>query len=123
MLRCSALCVSRRRLCSARIPVLRMKAQNIRTVCLIVSMVCYLLIGAAMFDALESEWESSRRNVLEQKLNEMKKRYGFTDSDYRQIDRESGAAVRAAPRREAVEVRWLLLLRHHRHHHNRQVHS
>lgn len=87
MLRCSALCVSRRRLCSARIPVLRMKAQNIRTVCLIVSMVCYLLIGAAMFDALESEWESSRRNVLEQKLNEMKKRYGFTDSDYRQIER------------------------------------
>uniref|UniRef100_A0A8C6U4Q0 Potassium channel subfamily K member 9 n=1 Tax=Neogobius melanostomus TaxID=47308 RepID=A0A8C6U4Q0_9GOBI len=79
-------CVSRR-LCCARVPWARMKTQNIRTVCLIVSMVFYLLIGAAVFDAIESESESSRKKALEQKLNETTDMYGFTDSDYRQVER------------------------------------
>ncbi|KAM3877972.1 potassium channel subfamily K member 15-like [Diretmus argenteus] len=64
-----------------------MKTQNIRILCLILSIISYLLIGAAVFDALESESESSRRKVLEQKLNELKKKYGFTESDYREMER------------------------------------
>lgn len=64
-----------------------MKAQNIRTLCLILSIVFYLLIGAAVFDALESDSESSKKKTLEQKLNELKKRYGFTEDDYREIER------------------------------------
>ncbi|KAM4613818.1 potassium channel subfamily K member 15-like [Polymixia lowei] len=64
-----------------------MKTQNVRTLSLILSMVSYLLIGAAVFDALESESESSRKKSLEQKLNELKKKYGFSDDDYREIER------------------------------------
>ncbi|XP_071773559.1 potassium channel subfamily K member 15-like [Centroberyx gerrardi] len=64
-----------------------MKTQNIRTLSLILSMVSYLLIGAAVFDALESESETSRKKILEQKLNELKKKYGFTEGDYREIER------------------------------------
>ncbi|XP_008282202.1 potassium channel subfamily K member 15-like [Stegastes partitus] len=64
-----------------------MKAHNIRTVSLILSIVFYLLIGAAVFDALESESESSRKKALEQKLNELKKKYGFSEDDYREIER------------------------------------
>ncbi|XP_041639727.1 potassium channel subfamily K member 15-like [Cheilinus undulatus] len=64
-----------------------MKTQNIRTLCLILSIVVYLLIGAAVFDALESDSESSKKEALEQKLTELKKKYGFTDDDYREIER------------------------------------
>uniref|UniRef100_A0A3Q1G863 Potassium channel, subfamily K, member 15 n=1 Tax=Acanthochromis polyacanthus TaxID=80966 RepID=A0A3Q1G863_9TELE len=64
-----------------------MKVQNIRTVSLILSIVFYLFIGAAVFDALESESESSRKKALEQKLNELKKKYGFSEDDYREIER------------------------------------
>ncbi|GLD62215.1 potassium channel subfamily K member 15-like protein [Lates japonicus] len=64
-----------------------MKTQNIRTLSLILSIIFYLLIGAAVFDALESESESSRKKTLEQRLNELKKKYGFTEDDYREIER------------------------------------
>lgn len=72
---------------SARTPELRMKAHNIRTLCLIISIVFYLLIGAAVFDALESDSESSKKKALELKLNELKKKYGFTEDDYREVER------------------------------------
>ncbi|XP_031708447.1 potassium channel subfamily K member 15-like [Anarrhichthys ocellatus] len=64
-----------------------MKTQNIRTLSLILSIVCYLFIGAAVFDALESDSESSRKRALEQKLDELKKKFGFTEEDYGAIER------------------------------------
>nr|XP_046191775.1 potassium channel subfamily K member 15-like [Oncorhynchus gorbuscha] len=64
-----------------------MKVQNIRTLSLILCMISYLLVGAAVFDALESETESSKKKILEQKLNELKKKYGLTQDDYREIER------------------------------------
>ncbi|XP_070815584.1 potassium channel subfamily K member 9-like [Chaetodon trifascialis] len=64
-----------------------MKAQNIRTLGLILSIVVYLLIGAAVFDALESDSENSKKKALEQRLNEMKRKYGLTEDDYREIER------------------------------------
>uniref|UniRef100_A0A3Q3B2K6 Potassium channel subfamily K member n=1 Tax=Kryptolebias marmoratus TaxID=37003 RepID=A0A3Q3B2K6_KRYMA len=64
-----------------------MKARNIRTLSLVLSVVFYLLIGAAVFDALETEGESSRKKVLEQQLNELKTKYGFVEEDYRQMER------------------------------------
>ncbi|KAF7655313.1 hypothetical protein LDENG_00057950 [Lucifuga dentata] len=73
-------------LCSARTEV-RMKTHNIRTICLILSMIFYLLVGAAVFDALESESESSRKKLLEQQLSELKKKYGFSEEDYREMER------------------------------------
>nr|XP_043880704.1 potassium channel subfamily K member 15-like [Solea senegalensis] len=63
------------------------KHNSIRTFCLILSIILYLLIGAAVFDALESESESSRKKVLEQKLNELKRKHGFTEEDYRRMER------------------------------------
>ncbi|XP_029548543.1 potassium channel subfamily K member 15-like [Salmo trutta] len=64
-----------------------MKVQNIRTLSLILCMISYLLVGAAVFDALESETESSKKKILEQKRNELKKKYGFTRDDYLEIER------------------------------------
>uniref|UniRef100_A0A8C5ENI0 Potassium channel subfamily K member 15-like n=1 Tax=Gouania willdenowi TaxID=441366 RepID=A0A8C5ENI0_GOUWI len=64
-----------------------MMTQNIRTLFLIISIIFYLLIGAAVFDALESDSESSRSRALEQKLNELKRKYGLKEDEYREIER------------------------------------
>ena len=44
-----------------------MKRQNVRTLSLVVCTFTYLLIGAAVFDALESETEYKRGKFLEGK--------------------------------------------------------
>lgn len=41
-----------------------MKKQNVRTLSLIVCTFTYLLVGAAVFDALESDTEKRRYEVL-----------------------------------------------------------
>ena len=41
-----------------------MKRQNVRTLSLVVCTFTYLLIGAAVFDSLESETESKRWDFL-----------------------------------------------------------
>ncbi|KAJ8360833.1 hypothetical protein SKAU_G00173580 [Synaphobranchus kaupii] len=73
-----------------------MKKQNIRTFSLILCMFSYLLVGAAVFDALESESENSRKRILEEKRNDVKKKYGFSDDDYREIER---VVLQAEPHR------------------------
>ena len=42
-----------------------MKKQNVRTLSLIVGTFTYLLIGAAIFDAIESEEEQRQKEALE----------------------------------------------------------
>ncbi|KAL2734157.1 two pore potassium channel protein sup-9 [Vespula squamosa] len=42
-----------------------MKKQNVRTLSLIVSTFTYLLVGAAIFDVLESETEKRRKEALD----------------------------------------------------------
>lgn len=46
-----------------------MKRQNVRTLSLVVCTFTYLLIGAAVFDALESETESKRWAFLSSKYD------------------------------------------------------
>ncbi|KAI7793923.1 potassium channel subfamily K member 15 isoform X1 [Triplophysa rosa] len=73
-----------------------MKKQNVRTLSLILCMFSYLLVGAAVFDALESETESARRRILEQKRGDMKRKYRFSEDDYREIER---VVLQAEPHR------------------------
>ena len=44
-----------------------MKKQNVRTLSLIVGTFTYLLIGAAIFDAIESEEERQQKEAIESK--------------------------------------------------------
>lgn len=77
-------------------PLARMKEKNVRSLCLILSIVLYLLIGAAVFEALESDSESAKSEVLEEKLGELKMKYGFSEGDYREVER---VVLQAAPHR------------------------
>ncbi len=63
-----------------------MKKQNIRTLSFIISTLTYLLFGAAIFNALESQEEEKTRNRLEREEREYKANYSITDADYRQLE-------------------------------------
>lgn len=94
-----------------------MRTQNIRTLSLILSSIFYLLVGAAGFDALESEGESSRKKGAGAEAERAEEKY---EDDFNEI---CGPSDRAASRWEAVEVRRLFLRCHHRYHYNWQVYN
>lgn len=73
-----------------------MRTQNLRTLGLILTVLCYLLAGAAVFDALESESARARKSALEERAHELKERFGFTEEDYREVER---VALQSAPHR------------------------
>lgn len=59
-----------------------MKKQNVRTLSLIVCTFTYLLVGAAVFDALESEYEINNKRSYCEEENGFKTRFNITHDDY-----------------------------------------
>lgn len=80
-----------------------MKRQNLRTVSLIVCVLSYLLVGAAVFDALESEAETGHRRLLEQKRSLLRSKYRFSADDYREFER---LVLRTQPHRAGRQWRF-----------------
>ncbi|KAM6164675.1 potassium channel subfamily K member 15 [Rhynchocyon petersi] len=73
-----------------------MRRQSVRTAALVLCILSYLLVGAAVFDALESEAESGRKRLLAQKRSELRRKYGFSTDDFRELER---LALQAEPHR------------------------
>lgn len=63
-----------------------MKRQNVRTLALIICTFTYLLVGAAVFDALESEQETSEKRRLEQKQGDLRRKYNLTEENYSELE-------------------------------------
>ncbi|EZA51863.1 hypothetical protein DMN91_013021 [Ooceraea biroi] len=63
-----------------------MKRQNVRTLSLVVCTFTYLLIGAAVFDALESDTEKRRWEFLSEIRRNMIKKYNITPEDYKMVE-------------------------------------
>ncbi|XP_054837370.1 potassium channel subfamily K member 15 [Eublepharis macularius] len=80
-----------------------MKRQNLRTLSLIVCVFSYLLVGAAVFDALESEAETGHKRLLEQKRLDLQRKYSFSSEDYRELER---LVLRAEPHRAGRQWRF-----------------
>ncbi|XP_020010294.1 potassium channel subfamily K member 15 [Castor canadensis] len=80
-----------------------MRRQSARTAALILCILCYLLVGAAVFDALESEAERGRQRLLAQKRGEFRRKYGFSTEDYRELER---LALQAEPHRAGRQWRF-----------------
>jgi len=59
-----------------------MKKQNVRTLLLIVSTLAYLLVGAAVFDALESAFEETERAELEAEEEELRTKYNISSEEF-----------------------------------------
>ncbi|XP_076055070.1 two pore potassium channel protein sup-9-like [Oratosquilla oratoria] len=63
-----------------------MRRQNVRTLSLVVCTFTYLLIGAAVFDALESDNESHRWNTIKHVRQTMLDKYNISHSEYQLIE-------------------------------------
>ncbi|EFO14910.1 hypothetical protein LOAG_13605, partial [Loa loa] len=59
-----------------------MKRQNIRTLSLIVCTLTYLVIGAAVFDALESDNEMQQRALVSKVKRSLIDKYNISNADY-----------------------------------------
>ncbi|XP_013097922.1 two pore potassium channel protein sup-9 isoform X2 [Stomoxys calcitrans] len=63
-----------------------MKKQNVRTISLIVCTFTYLLVGAAVFDALESETETLRCEALQAVENMIIDKYNISEEDFKVME-------------------------------------
>lgn len=80
-----------------------MKKQNVRTLALIVGTFTYLLIGAAIFDAFESNHEETEKQYLKKEEEEIKDRYNISDSD---MDHLKAIMIKAKPYRAGIQWKF-----------------
>ena len=80
-----------------------MKRQNIRTLSLIVCTFTYLLVGAAIFDALESEHEIIQKQTLGKVENMLKKKYNISDEDFRIL---TTVVIKSVPHKAGVQWKF-----------------
>ncbi|KAI9548566.1 hypothetical protein NQZ68_007433 [Dissostichus eleginoides] len=66
--------------------LLAMKRQNVRTLSLIICTFTYLLVGAAVFDALESDFEMREKEQLEAEEKRLQGKYNISEDDYRKLE-------------------------------------
>ncbi|XP_057679660.1 potassium channel subfamily K member 3a [Corythoichthys intestinalis] len=64
-----------------------MKRQNVRTLALIICTLTYLFVGAAIFDALESQEETSQRRDLFLRRSELLRTFNLSARDFDQLER------------------------------------
>uniref|UniRef100_A0A4W5JSZ5 Potassium channel subfamily K member n=1 Tax=Hucho hucho TaxID=62062 RepID=A0A4W5JSZ5_9TELE len=63
-----------------------MKKQNVRTLALIMSIFTYLLVGAAVFDTLESKQERSQKRKLDERKWELIQKYNLTKVNFDELE-------------------------------------
>ncbi|XP_077446478.1 potassium channel subfamily K member 9 [Stigmatopora argus] len=80
-----------------------MKRQNVRTLSLIVCTFTYLLVGAAVFDALESDFEMREKEQLESEERRLQGKYNISEDDYRKLE---SIIMEAEPHRAGVQWKF-----------------
>lgn len=80
-----------------------MKRQNVRTLALIVCTFTYLLVGAAVFDALESDHEMREEEKLKAEEIRIKGKYNMSGEDYRQLEL---VILQSEPHRAGVQWKF-----------------
>ncbi|XP_008154837.1 potassium channel subfamily K member 9 [Eptesicus fuscus] len=80
-----------------------MKRQNVRTLSLIVCTFTYLLVGAAVFDALESDHEMREEEKLKAEETRIRGKYNISGEDYRQLEL---VILQSEPHRAGVQWKF-----------------
>ncbi|KAJ7991352.1 hypothetical protein DPEC_G00282920 [Dallia pectoralis] len=80
-----------------------MKRQNVRTLSLIICTFTYLLVGAAVFDALESDFEMREKEQLEAEEKRLQGKYNISEDDYRKLE---SIIMEAEPHRAGVQWKF-----------------
>ncbi|XP_020499778.1 potassium channel subfamily K member 9 [Labrus bergylta] len=83
--------------------LLAMKRQNVRTLSLIICTFTYLLVGAAVFDALESDFEMREKEQLEAEEKRLQGKYNISEDDYRKLET---IIMEAEPHRAGVQWKF-----------------
>ncbi|XP_068603295.1 potassium channel subfamily K member 9 [Brachionichthys hirsutus] len=83
--------------------LLAMKRQNVRTLSLIICTFTYLLVGAAVFDALESDFEMREKEQLEAEEKRLQGKYNISEADYRKLET---IIMEAEPHRAGVQWKF-----------------
>uniref|UniRef100_A0A8B9EVU8 Potassium channel subfamily K member 9-like protein n=1 Tax=Amazona collaria TaxID=241587 RepID=A0A8B9EVU8_9PSIT len=76
---------------------------NVRTLSLIICTFTYLLVGAAVFDALESDNEMREEEKLKAEEIRLKGKYNITSEDYRQLEL---VIMQSEPHRAGVQWKF-----------------
>ncbi|XP_013873495.1 potassium channel subfamily K member 3 [Austrofundulus limnaeus] len=63
-----------------------MKRQNARTLALIVSILTYLVVGAAVFQTLESKQEKSHKRRLDVRRHELMRKFNLTKANFEELE-------------------------------------
>ena len=63
-----------------------MKRQNVRTLALIICTFTYLLVGAAVFDALESQKEKAQKIKLDERKLDLMDKYNLTKENFTELE-------------------------------------
>ncbi|AWP16055.1 putative potassium channel subfamily K member 3-like [Scophthalmus maximus] len=63
-----------------------MKRQNARTLALIVSILTYLVVGAAVFEKLESRQERSHKRRLDARKHELMRKYNLSRANFEELE-------------------------------------
>ncbi|MBZ3870712.1 Potassium channel subfamily K member 9 [Sciurus carolinensis] len=80
-----------------------MKRQNVRTLSLIACTFTYLLVGAAVFDALESDHEMREEEKLKAEEIRIRGKYNISSEDYRQLEL---VILQSEPHRAGVQWKF-----------------
>lgn len=63
-----------------------MKRQNARTLALIFSILTYLVVGAAVFETLESKQEKNHKRKLDARKYELMRKYNLTKENFEELE-------------------------------------
>lgn len=63
-----------------------MKRQNARTLALIFSILTYLVVGAAVFETLESKQEKNHKRKLDARKYELMRKYNLTKANFEELE-------------------------------------
>lgn len=63
-----------------------MKRQNARTLALIISILTYLVVGAAVFETLESRQEKNHKRKLDARKSELMRKYNLTKENFEELE-------------------------------------
>lgn len=80
-----------------------MKKQNVRTLMLIGTTFLYLLVGAAVFQALESSYEIDEHVELLREEEELRTKFNISDEDYQRI---ANNVIRSIPHKAGVQWKF-----------------
>ncbi|XP_030638496.1 potassium channel subfamily K member 3a [Chanos chanos] len=80
-----------------------MKRQNVRTLALIICTFTYLLVGAAVFDALESKKEIMQKKKLDDRKQELMDKYNLTKVNFDELE---GVVLQLKPHKAGVQWKF-----------------